>query len=54
MLRPSSAELLTGVADALESTVLDELDRGVARNQVELVEHGRLQGIGHSGQQLGG
>ena len=34
MLRPSPAELLTGVADALESTVLDELGRGVARNQV--------------------
>jgi hypothetical protein len=34
MLRPSPAELLTGVADALESTVLEELDRGAARNQV--------------------
>jgi hypothetical protein len=34
MLRPSPAELLTGVADALESTVLEELDRGLARNQV--------------------
>ena len=34
MLRPSPAELLTGVADALETTVLGELGRGVARNQV--------------------
>ena len=34
MLRPSPSELLAGVADALESTVLDELERGVARNQV--------------------
>ena len=34
MLRPSPSELLVGVADALESTVLDELERGMARNQV--------------------
>jgi hypothetical protein len=34
MLRPSPADLLTGVADALEQTVLGELDRGFARNQV--------------------
>ena len=34
MLRPSPSELLTGVAEALESTVLDELERGMARNQV--------------------
>lgn len=34
MLRPSPSELLAGVADALESTVLDELGRGTARNQV--------------------
>jgi hypothetical protein len=34
VLRPSPSELLTGVADALESTVLDELERGTGRNQV--------------------
>ena len=34
MLRPSPSELLVGVAEALESTVLDELERGMARNQV--------------------
>jgi hypothetical protein len=35
MLKPSPAELLEGVADALAETVLGELDRGVARNQVQ-------------------
>src|SRR3954452_10886996 len=34
MLRPSPSDLLAGVADALEQTVLGELDRGPARNQV--------------------
>jgi hypothetical protein len=34
MLRPSPSELVAGVADALEQTVLAELDRGPARNQV--------------------
>jgi len=34
VLRPSPSELLSGVADALEQTVLGELERGVARNQV--------------------
>lgn len=35
MLKPSPAELLTGVADALDQTVLVSMDRGVARNQVQ-------------------
>jgi len=35
MLKPSPAELLEGVADALAETVLGELDRGEARNQVQ-------------------
>ncbi len=35
MLRPSPAELLVGVADALDQTVLDSMERGVARNQVQ-------------------
>lgn len=35
MLRPSPSELLAGVADALDQTVLPELDRGLARNQVQ-------------------
>lgn len=35
MLRPSPAELLAGVAEALEETVLTDLVRGQARNQVQ-------------------
>lgn len=35
MLRPSPSELLAGVADALDQTVLPALDRGPARNQVQ-------------------
>ena len=35
MLKPSPAELLVGVADALEKTVLVSMDRGPERNQVQ-------------------
>ncbi|MDA3039181.1 MAG: hypothetical protein O3C27_06560 [Actinomycetota bacterium] len=35
MLKPSPAELLVGVADALDETVFPSLDRGLARNQVQ-------------------
>lgn len=35
MLKPSPGELLEGVAEALAETVLGELDRGEARNQVQ-------------------
>ena len=34
MTEPTPAELLAGVADALEQSVLPELDRGAVRNQV--------------------
>ena len=35
MLSPSPGRLLSGVADALDETVLPTMDRGVARNQVQ-------------------
>lgn len=35
MMKPSPAELLQGVADALNNTVLPTLERGPARNQVQ-------------------
>lgn len=35
MMKPSPAELLQGVADALADTVLPTLERGSARNQVQ-------------------
>lgn len=35
MLRPSPADLLMGVADALTATVLPELEAGPARDQVQ-------------------
>ena len=35
MIDPSPAELLAGVADALEQTVLGEVERGPARNQIQ-------------------
>ena len=35
MLTPSPAELLEGVADALDRTVLGTMERGDARNQVQ-------------------
>ncbi|MGH1492704.1 MAG: hypothetical protein ACRBK7_25475 [Acidimicrobiales bacterium] len=35
MMKPSPAELLQGVADALVDTVLPTLERGPARNQVQ-------------------
>jgi hypothetical protein len=35
MLKPSPAELLVGVADALDQTVLGSMDRGPERNQVQ-------------------
>lgn len=35
MMKPSPAELLQGVADALADTVLPTLERGPARNQVQ-------------------
>lgn len=34
MTEPSPSELLAGVAEALEATVLPDLERGPARNQV--------------------
>lgn len=35
MMKPSPNELLIGVADALDETVLPTMDRGVPRNQVQ-------------------